>query len=156
MIYILIIYTWNSNIANKPQASSKNLLSYCFYLIFLQNSSWISLLLTTTGRLKKKTGPCFISLYLWQFINIWTGNTLMVCCKLSLAYQMIVKALQQTMSELPVHMVINCQRYRLIKHGPVFFFKTPLYCDKRQLWVDRTMPELVELKAEADLIFQML
>ena len=44
-----------------------------------------------TGRLKK-TGPCFISLYLWQFITIWTGNTLMVCCKLSLAYQMIVKA----------------------------------------------------------------
>ena len=32
----------------------------------------------------KKTGPCFISLYLWQFITVWTGNTLMVCCKLSL------------------------------------------------------------------------
>ena len=25
------------------------------------------------------------------------------------------------MSVLPVHTVINCQRYRLIKHGPVFF-----------------------------------
>ena len=44
-----------------------------------------------TGRLKK-TRPCFISLYLWQFITVWTDNTLVVCCKLSLAYQMIVKA----------------------------------------------------------------
>ena len=41
---------------------------------------------------QKKTGPCFISLYLWQFITVWTGNTLMVYCKLSLAYQMLVKA----------------------------------------------------------------
>ena len=40
----------------------------------------------------KKTGPCFISLYLWQFITIWTGNTLMVCCKLSLSSDMLVKA----------------------------------------------------------------
>ena len=63
-----------------------------------------------TGRLKK-TGPCFISLYLWQFITVWTGNTLLVCCTLSLAYQMIVKAYS---SVLPVHTVINCQRYRLI------------------------------------------
>ena len=41
---------------------------------------------------KKKTGLCFISLYLWQFINIWTGNTLMVCYKLSLSSDMLVKA----------------------------------------------------------------
>ena len=40
----------------------------------------------------KKTGPCFISLYLWQFITIWTGNMLMVCCKLSLSSDMLVKA----------------------------------------------------------------
>ena len=40
----------------------------------------------------KKNEPCFISLYLWQFITVWTGNTLVICCKLSLAYQIIVKA----------------------------------------------------------------
>ena len=43
------------------------------------------------GRLKK-TGPCFISLYLWQFITVWTGNALMVHCKLSLSSDMLVKA----------------------------------------------------------------
>ena len=74
----------------------------------------------STGRFKKKTGPCFISLYLWQFITVWTGNTLVVCCKLSLSSN-DSESLQQTMSVLPVHTVINCQRYRLIKHGPVFF-----------------------------------
>ena len=40
----------------------------------------------------KKIGPCFISLYLWQFITVWTGNTLMICCKLSLSSDMLVKA----------------------------------------------------------------
>ena len=40
---------------------------------------------------------------------------------------MIVESLQQTMSVLPVHTVINCQRYRLIKHGPVFL-KRPVSC----------------------------
>ena len=27
----------------------------------------------------------FSKLYLWQFITVWTGNTLVVCCKLSLS-----------------------------------------------------------------------
>ena len=44
-----------------------------------------------TGCLKK-TGPCLLAIYLWQYITVWTGNTLIVCCKLSLSSDMLVKA----------------------------------------------------------------
>ena len=37
------------------------------------------------------------------------------------------------MSVLPVNMVINCQRYRLIKHGPVFFKRPVLAAIQAQL-----------------------
>ena len=42
--------------------------------------------------LQKKLDHVLLAYIFWQFINIWTGNTLMVCCKLSLSSDMLVKA----------------------------------------------------------------